>query len=159
MRTQGVVSVGRYEDVRLRRKKFVVGGKSAGKSAFGPRCSPSVLLPYGAYGASASRLELRRRERLRRDKTDRQTRRNPLTTVNAFGTADFDDAPTPTDIFRETRRQTSSALGVNAFVGRDAFGAAGQRRRRKEFAFGVCTSPSSERERRSSPSAVRDGCE
>ncbi|OAE21376.1 hypothetical protein AXG93_3930s1000 [Marchantia polymorpha subsp. ruderalis] len=121
------MTIGRDKDVRLRRKEF----------AFGPRCSPSGVKFFVrrlrrqrikircAFGGT----ELRRRERLRRDKRDRQTRRNPLTTVNAFGTAAFGaaprrcfgDAPTPTDIFRET----PSALGVNAFGGRDAFDTTG----------------------------------
>ncbi|OAE23875.1 hypothetical protein AXG93_3001s1040 [Marchantia polymorpha subsp. ruderalis] len=43
------------------------------------------------------RTELWRQKRLRRDKRDRQTGQDPLTTVNAFG-----DAPTLTDVFKKS---------------------------------------------------------
>ncbi|OAE26132.1 hypothetical protein AXG93_1085s1040 [Marchantia polymorpha subsp. ruderalis] len=69
-----------------------------------PLPPPQILChPVSAIGGTDmcafGGIELRRQERLRRDKRDQQTRQNPLTTVNAFGTAAFGDATTATDVF------------------------------------------------------------
>ncbi|OAE24751.1 hypothetical protein AXG93_1800s1020 [Marchantia polymorpha subsp. ruderalis] len=81
--------------------------------------------------------ELLRQKRLRGDKRDRQKRQDPLTAVNAFSTVDFGDASTLTDVFKMF-----------------AFGAAGQRLRREEFAFSGM--PTAERLRRC---GIEQSCE
>ncbi|OAE18402.1 hypothetical protein AXG93_1563s1000 [Marchantia polymorpha subsp. ruderalis] len=46
--------------------------------------------------------ELLRQKRLWEDTRDRQKEQDQLTTVNAFGTVAFGDAPTSTDVFKKT---------------------------------------------------------
>ncbi|OAE28669.1 hypothetical protein AXG93_2865s1110 [Marchantia polymorpha subsp. ruderalis] len=133
-----------------RRKEFVVGGKSAGKSAFGGRNSPArrhfAIGGISAFGprSSPSGVKLVRRLRRQRIKISRLRR-------CAYG-----DAPTPTDNVRDLRRRTSSALAVSAYAQADGVRSRREVRRelrlhRKEFAYGRACGRM--------PTAVRDGCE